>query len=113
MDLEESDKEDQGNAYGAQTIQPQALSDQDQQNPTKGKEKDAKSPSEVCCFFRSYPSQSGSMNTGLCCQGPNLLNSEESTPLSNHFPQKKHADQIILSDFYIRSTTTFEDESPP
>ena len=65
VDPEESDKEDKENAYGAQTIQPQALSDQDQRSPTKGKEKDAKSPSEVCCFFRSYPSQSGSMNTGI------------------------------------------------
>lgn len=43
---EESIKEDQENAYDAQTIQAQ--SDQD---PAKGKEKDAKSPSEVCRFF--------------------------------------------------------------
>ena len=45
---EESNKEDQENAYDVQTIQPQTLSDQD---PAKGKEKDAKSPSEVCRLF--------------------------------------------------------------
>lgn len=45
---EESNKEDQENAYDVQTIQPQTLSDQD---PAKGKEKDAKSPSEVCHLF--------------------------------------------------------------
>ena len=48
---EETNKEDQEDAYGVRTIEPQTISDQDQQNAVKGKEKDAKSPSEVCCFF--------------------------------------------------------------
>lgn len=43
---EESSKEDRENAYDVQTIQAQ--SDQD---PAKGKEKDIKSPSEVCRLF--------------------------------------------------------------
>ena len=46
---EESIKEDQEIAYDdVQTIQAQTTSDQD---PAKGKEKDAKSPSEVCRLF--------------------------------------------------------------
>ena len=45
---EETNKEDQENAYDAQTIQAQTISDQD---PAKGKEKDVKSPSEVCRLF--------------------------------------------------------------
>lgn len=56
---EESIKEDQEIAYSVQAIQPQPISDQDQQNPAKGKEKDAKTPSEVCCFFPCCHSQSG------------------------------------------------------
>ena len=42
---EESSKEDQDIADDIQTIHVQAQSDQD---PAKGKEKDTKSPSEVC-----------------------------------------------------------------
>jgi hypothetical protein len=45
---EESNKEDQENAYDVQTIQAQTISEQD---PAKGKEKDTKSPSEVCRLF--------------------------------------------------------------
>jgi hypothetical protein len=43
---EELNKEDQENAYDVQTIQAQG-----DQDPAKGKEKDTKSPSEVCPFF--------------------------------------------------------------
>lgn len=43
---EESSKEDQENTYDVQTIHVQ--SDQD---PAKGKEKDIKSPTEVCRLF--------------------------------------------------------------
>ena len=45
---EETNREDQENAYDVQTIQTQTIPDQD---PAKGKEKDAKSPSEVCRLF--------------------------------------------------------------
>jgi hypothetical protein len=59
VNSDESNKEDQENAYDVQAIQPQPISDQDQQNPAKGKERDAKTPSEVCCLFPCCHSQSG------------------------------------------------------
>lgn len=65
---EESNKEDQENAYGVQTVQlAQTIPDQDQQNPSKGKEKDAKSLTEVCFFFYCYPIQSGGTKTRIVC----------------------------------------------
>lgn len=57
---EETIKEDQENAYDVQTIQ--ASSDQD---PAKEKEKDVKSPSEVCHLFSGSSSQSGAMDTRI------------------------------------------------
>lgn len=66
---EECNKEDQENAYGVQTVQlAQTIPDQDQQNPSKGKEKDAKSPTEVCCFFHCHPTQSGATKTRIVCK---------------------------------------------
>lgn len=56
---EETNHEDEEGAYGVHTIQPQTTTDQDQQNPVKGKEKDVKSPSEVCRFFCGWHNQSG------------------------------------------------------
>lgn len=51
---EETDKEDQEDAYGVRTVQPQAISDRDRPNIAKGKEKDAKLPSEVCRFLSRW-----------------------------------------------------------
>jgi hypothetical protein len=58
VDPEESNKEDEEIAY---SVQPQIISNHDQQMPAKGKEKDAKSPSEVGHFLSDCSSQSGSM----------------------------------------------------
>jgi len=57
VDLEETNHEDEEGACGVCTVQPQTISDQDHQQ--KGKEKDGKSPSEVCPLLSGWPSQSG------------------------------------------------------